>query len=828
MNLFSLSLTALKRDWRSGELRLIAIAVIIAVASLTSVGFFTDRVRQATELQATELLAADLVLLSTRPIDLKIINTAHKHHLMTTRTTSFRSIVVAGNNFQMTEVKAIENGYPIRGKLRISNTLFGKEKITTEQPNPGNVWVDARLLQLLGISLGEEITLGESRFKVNRVLTYEPDRSGDLFNIAPRLLMHMTDLPATGLVLPGSRVRYRLLVGGETKSVINFRQTIVDLNQENLKIQGIRDARPELKTALQRAEQFLGLAALVSIALAGLAVALSAQRYAVRHFDNCAIMRCLGAEQHIIVKLYLIQLIILSLMSSLLGCAIGYLAQEGLTALMSGLTKGVLPAPSLLPVMSGLFAGVITVLGFAMPQIFRLHAVTPLRVLRRDLTPLPPQGLTTYVIAVFALALLAPWQSGKIDLSLYTFTGLLLTALVLTLSSKLIIGSINYLRSRVGVAFRYGLANVARRANQSTAQILGIGLGVMIMLLLTLIRTDLLETWHDQLPEGTPNYFLINIQPDEVDSLQSFLQRDTELTTAIYPMVRGRLVAINDKPVSPDTYKDSRAQRLTTREFNLSWAMTMQPGNRLVTGEWWSGNETDLLLSVEEGIAETLGIKIDDNLTYLVAGREVEGKVINIRWVEWDTFNVNFFVIANPGKLEEFPATYITSFYLPSTNKELLVEMVRAFPSITVFDIDTILSQVRNIMDQVVKAIEFVFGFTLLAGLVVMLAALQTTHDERTYESALMSALGANRNQILASLTAEFLCLGLIAGILSAFAATLLELILAQYIFQMSISINPWIWVIAPVICTIIIVVAGLAGTRHVFSTPPMIALRRG
>jgi putative ABC transport system permease protein len=312
-----------------------------------------------------------------------------------------------------------------------------------------------------------------------------------------------------------------------------------------------------------------------------------------------------------------------------------------------------------------------------------------------------------------------------------------------------------------------------------------------------------------------------------VGPLQSLLQQDTELTTAIYPMVRGRIVAINDKPVVPDTYTDPRAQRLATREFNLSWAMTMQPDNRLTEGKWWSENDTNALFSVEEGIAETLSIKTNDTLTYLIAGREITGKVINLRWVEWDTFNVNFFVVANPGTLEDFPATYITSFYLPPANRSLLIDLVRSFPSVTVFDVDAILSQVRKIMDQVVKTIEFVFGFTLLAGLVVMLAALQTTHDERMHESALMSALGANRNQILASLTAELLCLGLIAGILSAFAATLVELILAHYVFQIDITINPWIWLIAPLVCTVVIVLGGLAGTRHVFSTPPMITLRR-
>ena len=828
MKTFSLAVNALRRDWRSGELRLIAIAVVIAVASFTSVSFFTDRVLQATELQSAELLAADLVLLSGRAIDAGLIERANAAGLISSRTTSFRSIVIVAEKLQMAEVKAIEDGYPVRGHLRISNTLFGEESITTELPAPGTVWVDVRLLQILNIEPGDQINLGASQLTVSKVLTYEPDRGGDLFNIAPRLLMNMIDVPATELILPGSRVQYRLLLGGKLDAIKQFRQMIESNNEDDLKIHSIRDARPELKSALERAEQFLGLAALVSIALAGLAVAMSAQRYAIRHFDNCAIMRCLGAEQSTITNIYFIQLLILSVISSLAGCGIGYIAQHGLSALMSGLTPEALPAPSLLPVATGLLTGIITVLGFAMPQILRLRNVSPLRVLRRDLAPLPLRGITTYVFAVVALALLTPWQSGNIHLTVYMLLGIFVTGLILTGSARLMIRWLNHLRSRVGVAARYGLANIARRKTQRTGQYAGRGMGGSGMLRLKLMSTDLLESWSNRLPEGTPNYFLINIQPDEIEMLQAFMQQHAALTTDIYPMIRGRLTAINGKAVNPNVYKDQRAQRLVSREFNLSWARDLQAGNRLAAGNWWSAHETDnTQFSVEQGIAETLGINLHDKLTYSIAGQDITGEVTNLRWVEWDSFNVNFFVIANPGKLEKYPGTYITSFYLAADKKKLLIDLVKTFPSVTVVDIDALLSQVRIIMQQVIKTIEFVFGFTLLAGLIVMFAALQTTHDERIHESALLSALGANRHQILASLIAEFLCLGLVAGVSSAFSATVVALALAEFVFKMDVFINPWVWLIAPLICSLVIVLGGLAGTRKVFNTAPMVALRK-
>lgn len=822
------ALNGLIRDWRSGELRLIAIAVLVAVASLTSVNFFTDRIRLATELQATELLAADLVLRGRDPIKPEIIARARDLGLVTTRTASFNSVVVVGDRMQMSEVKAVEAGYPIRGALRSRDSLFGAET-SGGMPEPGSVWVDARLLQDLGLAAGAVVQLGRSSFMVARVLTYEPDRGGDLFAIAPRLLMNRADLEATGLILPGSRVQYYLLVGGNADDLEVFRKEMeARRQQERLRIQGIRDTRPELRRALERAEQFLGLSALVSIALAGLAVAMSARRYAIRHYDNCAIMRCLGAEQNTIVRIYLTQLLVLAVAGSLGGCLLGYIAQEILTSMMSGMTQYTIPSPTLRPVFTGMTAGVVTVLGFALPQIIRLRRVAPLRVLRRELDPVPPGAAATYAVSVLALAALSPWRVDNYQVTLYTLAGVLVTALLLVVVTSGVIRILNRLRARVGTAARYGLANIARRRSQSVAQILGIGLGVMVMILLTLVRTDLLDTWRNTIPTGTPNYFLINIQQDQVAELREFLRERAAITGDIYPMIRARLTAINGRPLTETALAGMEGRRMANREYNLTWSGSLQKDNRVIAGRWWpEDGGAGVEFSLETGIALDLRVQLDDMLRFSIGGREIEGRITSLRQVEWDSFNANFFVIASPGSLDDFPGAWITSFYLPPENRQLMFDLVKRFPSVTVVDIDALINQVRSIMDRVVRAVEFVFGFTLLSGVIVLLAALQTTHDERSHESALLSALGANRRQILAGLVAEFLCLGLIAGLLAAIAASIVEFVLARFVFQIDVLINPWVWVVGPLVCVVVIVGGGLAGTRRVLHTPPMVVLRR-
>lgn len=830
MNTFKFALTSLKRDWHSGELRLIGISVILAVACLTSVSFFIDRVHRATEQQATELLAADLLLISSSKIEDKFIQQALDANLTYSLNESFRSVVVKDDKLELAEVKAVDNQYPIRGNLKISDSLFGEERITDSVPDSGTVWIDSRLMQVLNVDIGDKVNLGSSELIVSKRLTYEPDRGGDLFNIAPRLLMNRIDLDATGLILPASRVQYRLLLGGDNETIAEYRQTIKTSENDpnsNLRIQSIRDARPEIKSALDRAEQFLGLATLVSIALAGLAIAMSAQRYASRHYDSCAIMRCLGLQQHQISHIYIFQLLIIGLLCSLIGCIFGFIAQEGLNKLMTGMAQVDLPAPSLLPFAKGILSGLLTVLAFALPQLFSLRTISPLRVLRRDLNPLPLNSYIIYLVAILTLIFLSPWQSGSIKITFHTLLGLFITAIILALAAKQMLKLLKRIQPKLRMSARYGLANVTRRSNQSTVQIIGIGLGITVMLLLTLIRTDLLESWKERLPENAPNYFLINMQANQAEDIKNKITEALNKDVTLHPMIRGRLMKINDQAVSAENYIEPRAKRLATREFNLSFAETMQPDNKIVEGEWWGTERNENLFSVEEGIAETLGIKLGDTLTYLVAGERITGKVTSVRWLEWDSFNVNFFVVSNPEAMQSFSSTYITSFYLPENKRSLLTELVKEFPSMTVLDMDAILTQVKNIMQQVIRAVEFVFAFTLLTGLTVLFAAIQSTHDERTNESALMSALGARRKQIVSGLVAEFLFLGLITGILSAIAATIIELILAEYVFKIDIAINPLIWIVAPLACCLIIVSTGLYGTRKVLTTPPMNVLRK-
>ncbi|MBL1142559.1 MAG: FtsX-like permease family protein [Proteobacteria bacterium] len=831
MNTFKFALISLKRDWYSGELRLISISIILAVACLTSVSFFVDRVHRATEQHATELLAADLVIISSAKINSEIIKQAIDSKLIYSLNESFRSVVVKDEKLELAEVKAVDTNYPIHGKLKISDSLFGKEQITKAIPATGTVWIDSRLMQTLQVSIGETVNLGASELTVSKRLTYEPDRGGDLFNIAPRLLMNRDDLEATGLILPASRVQYRLLLGGNIDVINQFRKTLGKLQSDkdnNLRIQSIRDARPEIRSALERAEQFLGLATLVSIALAGLAIAMSAQRYATRHYDTCAIMRCLGLQQNEISHIFLFQLLILGFICSLIGCGFGYIAQEGLNKLMIGISQTSLPKPSLLPFLKGIFSGLLTVLAFALPQLFSLRTVSPLRVLRRDLNPLPIKNYIIYLIAILTLIFLSPWQSGSIKITFHTLLGLFITAIVLALSAKQMLRLLKYFQPKLKMAARYGLANVTHRANQSTVQIIGIGLGITVMLLLTLIRTDLLENWKNRLPENAPNYFLINIQPNQVEQLKSILLDSLDREIFLHPMIRGRLTKINDVAINIVNYNNPRAKRLATREFNLSYAETMQEDNRLAAGSWWPEESRDKnYFSVEQGIAETLGIKPGDDLTYSIAGELITGNVTSLRWLEWDSFNVNFFVVANPEALSSHPSTFITSFYLPESKRGLLVDLVKQFPSITVLDMDAILTQVKSIMQQVIRAVEFVFIFTLLTGFTVLFAAIQSTHDERTNETAMMSALGASRKQIVSGLVAEFLFLGLITGILSAVAASIIELVLAEYIFKIHIDFNPLIWILTPIVCCLIIVSAGLFGTRKVLSTSPMAVLRK-
>ncbi len=828
LNLIRMAWRALRRDWQSGELRVLAVALLIAVAGVAAVGFFTDRIQWAMERKASELLGADLVVSAPNPLQPALIEEARRRGLQTAETLSFRSVVLAGEATQLTEVKAVGPGYPLRGVLRISDTPFAISRAVAAIPGPGQVWLDERLIQTLNLQVGDSIDLGVRGFRVGQILAYEPDRAGDLFSIAPRLLMNLADIPSTGLVQPGSRVEYRLLLAGEPAVLEDFKTWAQPRLKTGEKLQGVRDARAELRAALERAQRFLNLAALVSVILAGVGIAIAVRRFATRHWDSVAILRSVGATQTLVMRLFVLELLMLATLASAAGLLVGYLAQYGLSDVLGPLVSSTeLPPPSWRPILPASVTGFVTLLGFGLPPLLRLREVPPLRVLRRDLGPVDPCLLALYGPAALATAALLVWQAGDWRLALYVCVGVVGTVVVLTLAAWGLVRALNLWRGRVGVAWRFGLANIARRGSGSTVQVVALGLGLMALLMLTLVRTDLLTSWRSSLPADAPNHFLINIQPSEVEGVRAFLRAHGSPSAELFPMVRGRLTAINGRAVGPDDYDNPRAKRLVEREFNLSWADRLQEDNRVLSGHWWSPEERGRgIASVEVGLAKDLGIALEDTLRFQVAGQTLTAKVTSLRSVEWDSFRANFFVVFPPGVLDDYPATWMTSFHLPAGQKPLLAQLVRQYPSVTVLDVEALMGKVREIMDRVIVAVEYVFLFTLAAGLVVLYAAIQATQDERRFESAVLRALGARRRVVRESLLAEFATLGLLAGLLAAAAATLLGYMLAAYVFEFPYRWNPWIWLLGVGAGVLGVGLAGLLGARSALNQPPWRALR--
>ncbi|MHB8345639.1 MAG: ABC transporter permease [Acidiferrobacterales bacterium] len=827
MRIFRLSLLGLLRDWRAGELRVLALALAIAVASTTAVGFFTDRVGLLMERQASALLGADLSVVSSDPVNPGLAARARDLGLETADTVGFPSVVLASGKTELLGVKSVSSGYPLRGVLRVAQVPYGKESPTHAIPAPGTVWLGPRALTRLGLRVGDRIRLGSSELTIARVLGYEPDRGGDLFSIAPRLLMNLQDMPATGLIGPGSRVTYRLLIAGPAPALAKFRQWVSRRIEPGERLEDVRDARPQLREALHRARKFLGLAALVSVLLAGVAIATATRRYAARHLDGTAVMRCLGATQRYIVWLHVLQMTWLGLGASLAGCAAGYFAQQVLVHLLSGFVAAPLPPPSAFPVVTGLLTGLVTLLGFALPPVLRLKDVAPARVLRRDLGQLPAKTWLVYAAALTVVAGLMLWQTRDLRLTAYLLLATSATLGVLGAVAYALVRLLRLVRTHSGVAWRLGLSGLVRRAGTSVVQVVSFGIGIMLLLLLSLVRSDLLNEWVHNLPPDAPNQFVINVQPDQVVPLRRFFADNGLKDAVLYPMVRGRLLAINRRPVGASSYSDIRARHLVEREFNLSWAAQLQRDNRIVAGQWWSAAQYGKpLVSVEQGLASTLGIKLGDTLEYRIADRDLEVRVVNIRQVEWDSFRVNFFVVTPPGLLDGYPATYITSFHLAADRHGLLQELMQHFPNLTIIDVQAVMAQVRSIMHRVNLSLEYVFLFTVLAGLTVLYAAVQATQDERAHEAALMRVMGATTSQLTVSLAVEFVAIGLVAGFLAALGAAASGYLIALQLFHLHYHVDPRLWLAGMASGGIGVGLFGVWGTRHVLARPPLQVLR--
>ncbi len=833
MNFLKLSLRMLQRDWRAGELRVLVFALVIAVSGMTTVGFFADRVEMALAQESNQLLGADLLIISDHPITPHYADEATRSGLATSTVLKFASMTSNGDDNLLVEVKAVTDNYPLRGKLQLADTMNQIDSLHDTHdantiPTPGTVWIDEKLMLRLSLKQGDQLDVGATQLTVDALITREPDYSVGFINLGPRLLFNAEDLDATKLIQPGSRITYHLLVAGEIEAVAQYRDWAQTQLEAGQRIEGIRDARPEIKEALERAEKFLSLAALISVVLAAAAVALAVRRFTQRHLDGCAIMRSLGASQAGLLRLYLYYFITLGLLASTFGCLLGFVAQEFLAHWLADVVETALPWPSWLPAIHGLLVGMVLLLGFAIPPLLNLRSVPALRVLRRDIGASNSQSLSAYLLGLATLSSLFLWKSEDLTLGLYIVSGFFAAILIFGALGLLLMKLLSKMRHQAGGAWRYGLASIQRRSISSIVQVVALGLGLMAILVLTLIRDDLLNEWQTSLPADAPNRFLVNIQPDQLPQLEEFFKQHNIEQPTLFPMVRARMTAINGNPIDLDEISDTHAERHMRREFNLSWVSELRPDNQIVEGSWWQEDDTDkAVLSMEAGLSRTLGVSLGDQLTYDIAGRTLTATITNLRHVDWDTFQVNFFIVTPPGLLEQYPARYVTSLYITPEQESVMHELVRTFPNLLVVDVDAIIQQIQTMIKQVSKAIEFVFLFTLLAGFAVLYAAIASTQDERIYEAAIFRTLGAKRKQLTRAWAAEFAILGGLAGLFAAAGASALGAAIGHHTLHLEPSFNPWIWVTGIAIGVVGVTVAGLLGTRSTLSSPPLLTLRK-
>ncbi|WP_054925545.1 ABC transporter permease [Pseudomonas sp. NBRC 111142] len=827
MRLCALALRQLLRDARASEVRVLFFALLVAVAASTAIGYFGARLNGAMQLRASEFLAADLVLQGSSAAQAAQIDAGTSRGLTHARVVEFTSVVAADAGIQLSSIKAIGPAYPLRGQLRSAATPYGSET-PGGGPAAGEAWVEARLLAALGLTLGDSIDVGMKTLRMTRVLTYEPDRAGNFYSLTPRVLMNIADLDATGVIQPGSRVTYRDLWRGEPDTLVQYRQAVEKDLAANQRLLDTRDGNRQIGGALGRAERYLNMASLVAVLLAGVAVALSASRYAARRLDASALLRCLGLSRHQALGLYSLQLAMLGLVAALAGALLGWLAQLGLFALLQGLLPSTVPPGGIAPALAGIGTGLVALAGFALPPLAALGRVPPLRVLRRDLLPVPPSSWLVYGAALFALGLIMWRLSLDLLLTFALLGGGLIAALLL--GGLLLLGLRSLRRLLIGspLSWRLGLGQLLRHPLAAAGQALAFGLILLAMALVALLRAELLDNWQAQLPKDAPNHFALNILPDEREPFAQRLREVNATSAPLYPVIPGRLTHINDQPVQQLVSKESTGDRAVQRDLSLTWAAELPQGNALSQGDWWQTpppTDGPPAVSVEAELAASLKLKLGDLLTFDIGGEHRQARVSSLRTVHWDSFQPNFYMIFQPGTLQGLPATYLTSFYLAPGHDTDVVALSRAFPAVTILQVDALLGQLRSILAQVTLAVEYVLLFVLAAGLAVLFAGLQATLDERIRQGALLRALGAGRALLVKARRIEFGLLGAASGLLAALGCELITWALYRYAFDLHWAPHPWLLVL-PVLGAVLVGGAGVFGTRRALNATPLSVLR--
>ncbi|NMM80710.1 ABC transporter permease [Acidovorax sp. SRB_14] len=822
------------RDLRAGELRLLMVAVTLAVAALTSVGFFADRLQGGLQRDALQLLGGDAVVASDLPTPPVFVERARALGLQTATTVGFptmgRASEAQGGAAKLVALKSVPSGYPLRGSLKVADAPGAAAYTTRDIPARGEVWVDAPLLESLGLRMDDMLLLGDAQLRIARTIVLEPDRGAGFMSFAPRAMVNAADLPATGLVQPASRLTYRFAVAGPARAVQQF-SAWAALEVKKPEIHGVRlesleSGRPEMQQTLDRAQKFLNLVALLAALLSAVAVALAARGFAASHLDASAMLRVLGQSQRTIAWSYGVEFALVGLCASALGVALGFGVHYLFVLLLAGLVESALPTASLWPVALGLGVGLTLLLAFGLPPVLQLAQVPPLRVIRREVGALRPASLAVLGLGVAGFAALLLAVSSDLKLGLIAVGGfagaVALFAALAWVAVKLLRGAVNEATAPRWLVL--ATRQVSARPAYAVVQVSSLAVGLLALVLLVLLRTDLIASWRQATPPDAPNRFVINVQPDQAAAFQKALQDAGVRDYDWYPMIRGRLVAVNGRTVGPDSYSEDRARRLVDREFNLSTAAQQPPHNQLVAGRWMP-EEKDAI-SLEEGIAQTLGLKLGDRLRFDIGGVQNEARITSLRKVDWGSMRANFFAMYPVDHLDGVAVTYLAAYRAPTT-AGFDNALVHQFPNITSVDMGATLAQVQGVLDQVIRAVEFLFGFTLAAGLVVLFAAVTATREERTREYAIMRALGARASLLRQVQRAELAGVGLLAGFLASCVAVCVGWALARYVFDFRWTASPWVPLLGALAGAVLALLAGWWGLRAVLNTPVVDTLRR-
>ncbi len=824
----------LLRDLRAGELRLLMVAVTLAVAALTAVGFFADRLQGGLQRDALQLLGGDFVVASDHATPDAIVERARALGLAMVRTANFPTMARAedaqGGASRLVAFKSVTPGYPLRGSVSVAEALNAPGQPTREIPARGEVWVDASLLDSLGLKLGDRLLLGDASLRIARIITLEPDRGAGFMSFSPRVMVNDADVAATGLVQPASRITYRLVVAGAAAAVRQF-QGFVDAQLQQPDMRGMRvesldSGRTDMQQTLERAQNFLSLVALLAAMLSAVAVALAARAFAASHLDASAMLRVLGQSQRRIAASYTAEFALVGLLASLLGVVLGFAVHYVFVYLLSGLVTAGLPAASVWPALLGVGVGMTLLLAFGLPPVLQLAQVPPLRVIRRDVGALRPASLAVLGLGVAGFAALLLVVSRDLRLGLIAIGGFAAAVLVFALLSWL---AVRLLRRTVNEATAprwlvLATRQISARPAYAVVQVSSLAVGLLALVLLVLLRTDLIASWREATPPDAPNRFVINVQPDQAQDFRAMLEGAGVARYDWYPMFRGRLVAINGKAVKEDHYEDERAQRLVEREFNLSNSAVQPPHNLVVAGEWKEGESG--AISVEDGLAKTLGLKLGDTLRFDMGGVQSEARITSLRKVDWGSLHANFFVMYPVDAMPDVAITYLAAYRAPET-PGFDNALVRRFPNVTNVDMGATLAQIQGVLDQVIRAVEFLFAFTLAAGLVVLFAAVTATREERAREFAIMRALGAGSRLLRQVQRAELAGVGLLAGLLASSAAVAVGWALARYVFGFTWAPSPWVPLAGSVAGALLALLAGWWGLRDVLARPVVETLRR-